>query len=60
MIRGIVLIFLNVKKTVPLPIDKYKSSFKKYYLFFKVITPARNALVLLCFHPDTVRQLTPL
>lgn len=46
--------------TVPLPIDKCKFGFRTYYLFFKVITPASDALVLLCFHPDTVRQLTPL
>lgn len=31
-----------------------------HYLSFKVITPVSDILVLLCFHPDTVRQLTPL
>ncbi len=33
---------------------------KLYYLSFKVIIPVSDVLVLLCFHPDTVGQPTPL
>ena len=47
-------------KTVPLPIEILQSCFCLYNLLLKVKTPARITLVLLCFHPDTVRYLTPL